>query len=261
MRLRQWIKFGWLAFWLILSIPKEALADPTVWRTVQPGLEYARIGGFTGFPNGYIHAFRVDLKRFSFSSVKTQANLQSRGYSLPALLQQKGAVLATNGGFFTPDFQPLGLRISEGKQYSDTWPTAWWGVFYIAQGQAHIVSKNGYAPNPNMNFALQVGPRLLVDGSIPQLKPDIDYRTALGITAQGQVIVLATENVLLSTGQLAEIMRKKGSLGGLDCVNAINLDGGHSTQLYARSGDLTVQVQSYAPVADVVLVTPQQSVQ
>ncbi|MFT3741980.1 MAG: phosphodiester glycosidase family protein [Gammaproteobacteria bacterium] len=228
-------------------------ALPTTWRVVQPGLEYARLTDFAGFPGGYIHAFRIDLSKFTFNVVNVPTDEQG-GQTIPTLMQREGAIIATNGGFFSPDFKPLGLRINAGQQSSHLHPTAWWGVFYIQQDQAKIVARNLYHPEGMPEFALQAGPRLLIDGKIPQLKPDIDDRTAMGITADGKVILLATENVLLSTGQLAEIMQRSALEGGLDCVNAINLDGGHSTQIYTRLPNLNVQVSSFAPVADVVLV-------
>jgi exopolysaccharide biosynthesis protein len=70
------------------------------------------------------------------------------------------------------------------------------------------------------------------------------------------VILLATENLLLSTTDLATIMRNKTADGGLECVDAINFDGGHSTQLYTRLQNFNLQVPSFTAVADAVLVSP-----
>ncbi|HVV69886.1 MAG TPA: phosphodiester glycosidase family protein [Gammaproteobacteria bacterium] len=254
MRLRQFINIFLMVWCVIASV--SIWAEPTRWQTVQPGLEYTRISDFPGFPGGSIHAFRIDLKYYNFKLALTQKADQTS--QIPELMQQQGAVIAVNGGFFSPEFKPLGLRISEGQELNPLKGTPWWGVFYIVGQQAHIVARNAYKPNTLSDFAIQAGPRLLVDGVIPGLSPNIDFRTALGITEQGQVILLATDNVLLSTAGLADIMRRSSANGGLACIAAINLDGGHSTQLYTRLKNLALQVPSYAPVADAILVMPRQ---
>jgi uncharacterized protein YigE (DUF2233 family) len=241
-----WCSMFWVA----------AEAAPTSWQTVQPGLEYARISGFPGFPGGSLHAFRIDLKNYNFKLALTQKDNQTS--LIPDLMQQQGAVIAVNGGFFSPEFKPLGLRISEGQELNPLKGTSWWGVFYITGQQARIVARNAYQPDTRSDFAIQAGPRLLVDGVIPGLSPNIDFRTALGINQKGQVILLATDNVLLSTSDLADIMHRPSANGGLDCITAINLDGGHSTQLYTRLKNLSLQVPSYTPVADAILVMPRQ---
>lgn len=254
MRLRQFINICLTVWCVIASV--ATWAQSTSWQTLQPGLEYTRISHFPGFPRGSIHAFRVDLKYYHFKLALTQKDNQTS--LIPELMQEQGAVIAVNGGFFSPEFKPLGLRVSEGQELNPLKGTPWWGVFYIVGQQAHIVARNAYKPNTSSDFAVQAGPRLLVDGVIPGLSPSIDFRTALGITKQGKVILLATDNVLLSTADLADIMRRSSANGGLDCITAINLDGGHSTQLYTRLKNLSLQVPSYAPVTDAILVMPRQ---
>ncbi len=232
-----------------------ATATPTAWQTVAPGLEYTRLGGFTEFPDGYIQAFRIDLNHYNFAiGITKRAN--DLNFNLADLMHAQKAVLATNGGFFTPELKPLGLRVSQGQQLSPLRSTTWWSVFFIAANRAQIVNWKNYQENPAVNFAIQAGPRLLINRAIPQLKPDIDFRTALGINQAGQIILLATENLLLATGDLAQIMRRSTAEGGLDCVDAINLDGGNSTQMYAQMPNFNLEVPSYTTVADGVLVIP-----
>ncbi len=245
-----------ICLWGCLLVSMGALAAPTSWQNLQPGLEYARISGFPGFPEGSLQVFRIDLKYYDLKLASTQEGNQSS--LIPDLMQQNDAVIATNGGFFSPEFKPLGLRISEGQILNPLKGTDWWGVFFIAQQKAGIVARGSYQPAIHADFAIQAGPRLLIDGAIPKLSPNIDLRTALGITQSGQVILLATDNVLLSTSDLADIMRRTAAEGGLDCVFALNLDGGHSTQLYTRLSNLSLQVPNYAPVADAILVVPRQ---
>lgn len=235
----------------ILLIPFLASAE-TVWQRVSPGMEYTRIQNIPDYPAGSIHAFRIDPSLYEFrlsSPYKT---------SVPLIMNQNNAVLAVNGGFFTPDHQPLGLRISQGKLLSKMRPTSWWGVFYISNSQPKIASQKEFQNNSAIDFAIQAGPRLVVNGNIPKLVSGNDARTALGITADKKIIVLATDQVYFSTAQLAEIMRASEKENGLACKNAINLDGGNSTQLYTHLPTINIQRSSLVQVADFVLVIPKQ---
>jgi exopolysaccharide biosynthesis protein len=44
--------------------------------------------------------------------------------------------------------------------------------------------------------------------------------------------------------------------GGLGCMNALNLDGGSSTQLYAKTQDFSLSIPSFSAVTDAVVVVP-----
>ena len=68
--------------------------------------------------------------------------------------------------------------------------------------------------------------------------------------------MLATENLPLSTHKLAVLMRDR-----LHCYNAINLDGGNSTQLFAQISYREFNITSFSSVADAVLVIPKNSQQ
>ena len=249
---------GIILVFLGMIMSAAVAASPTEWQTLEPGLEYTRIGNFPDHPNGYLQAFRIDLKNYDLKLAFTQKdNLMF--YTFAELMEVSKAIIAVNGGFFTPDLKPLGLRITQGKKMNPLRDISWWGVFFLQGNQAHIFSKEEFKHYPEhskINFAIQAGPRLITHGVIPSLKPSIDARTALGVTQDGRVILLATENVLLSMTDLADIMHKSAEAGGLECIDAINLDGGGSTQLYTRLKNLLLEIPGYSQVVDVVLVVP-----
>ncbi len=229
---------------------------PTSWQTVAPGLEYARLGDFPNFPNGYVHAFRIDLKHYSLRVVATP-NDQSSDAGFAQLLGAYNAVLGTNGGFFTARLTPLGLRIDQGRTLNAPTSVSWGAVFYVRNKQGNVVKVSGFHPDKAIDFAVQAGPRLITDGkSVDNLKPDIDNRTALGVTRDGKVILLATDNLLLSLPDLSVLMQRPQQAGGLDCTQAMNLDGGSSTQLYTRIANFSLQLPSSSRVADAVVVVP-----
>ena len=71
-------------------------------------------------------------------------------------------------------------------------------------------------------------PRLLVGGKVQQLKPQVAERTA--VCAEGNVVVLVVSTKTEAT-IFARFLADPPDKGGLGCWDALNLDGGPSTQL------------------------------
>lgn len=225
----------------------------TRWKSIAPGLEYTRLMNSPATPNGFIHAFKFDPSRFTLQSAIIDHDADT---SIPAIMSKYGAVIAVNGGYFSPEIKPMGLRMFQGKVLSNLRSVSWWGVFYLRNSRPNIVSPRDFEANKSINFAIQAGPRLIVDGEIPKLAAGVADRSALGITREGKIIVLATENLAMSTQELAEIMRASEADNGLNCVKALNLDGGHSTQMYTHLNNFNLQRFNVSQVADLVLVLP-----
>jgi uncharacterized protein YigE (DUF2233 family) len=243
-----------ISVWLISF---QSLALPLFWQPLAPGLDYAYINTLSAFYGSGMYAFRFNLQKFQMKMAFTQ-NDSTSSVAIPDLMAKHNAIIGVNGGFFSPDLKPLGLRINEGKVKNPLKQTTWWGVFYTRNGAANIVSQKDFRSDKSIDFAVQSGPRLVVNGSIPSLKQSISYRTALGITKKGDVILVVTKTLPMSIQELAEIMQKSGDEGGLDCVNALNLDGGSSTQLYVRIKDFILNLPGFNSVTDAVLVVPRE---
>lgn len=243
-----------LLIWIFFAVSmlSNAWAE-TSWKSLAPGLEYSRLMNFPAEPNGMIHAFKVDPARFTLQS---KIIGEGENTSIADILTKSGAVIAVNGGYFSPEIKPMGLRMSQGQVLNKPRSISWWGIFYLNNSRPNIVSPRDFQPNKSTSFAIQAGPRLVIDGEIPKLAAGVADRSALGITREGKIIVLATENLNLSTKDLAEIMRASEKDDGLNCVKALNLDGGHSTQLYTRMNNFNLQRYNVSQVADLVLVLP-----
>lgn len=242
-------------FLICLFIESPALAvNSLAWQKLANGLDYTVIQPNPTMPLQKIHAFRIDLQKYKFTLVLAK-NFNQNSVYVNNVAQGMNGLIAINGGFFSPQFKPLGLRINSGKILHPLKNTSWWGVFIIKNNNAFIVPKSAFRYSKNIEFAVQAGPRLIVNGNIPKLREKVSYRSALGITKNGKVIIAATQSLALSTQQLADIMKRTEKQGGLDCYNALNLDGGSSSQLYTHVGNFNLQVQSFRPVTDVIVVT------
>jgi len=244
----------WLLGLLLLIFAPLCQGEPTQWQQVAPGLDYAVL---TPKNFGKLYAFRISPKQYRLDLVLAKDHQQDSSF-VKQLATLNNGIIAVNGGFFTPNHEPLGLRIKDGKVRSPLKPISWWGVFYIRNNKPHIVAMKNYRGNKHITFAVQAGPRLLINGHVPKLKEGAHNRSALCITKNKQIILLATQDLSLSTTDLADIIKQPESAGGLGCYNALNLDGGHSTQLYAKVGSLNLNVPNFSSVTDAVVVLPRQ---
>jgi uncharacterized protein YigE (DUF2233 family) len=240
--------FRLLLFIFLAAISPEVLAE-THWQPLSPGIDY------TDIPNphtphlSYLHCFKINLQKNHLKLAFAQDDIFP-AETVKWLAKRNRALIAVNGGFFTSNWRPIGLRIQHFKQRSRVQPTSWWPIFYIQNNVPYIIDEKKYQKNANISLAIQGGPRLLHDGKILSLKPGKAERTALGITQNYDVIIDATENWPLSTKNLARLFKEN-----LNCVQAMNLDGGSSTQLYARIGDFKLDIGSLGLITDILYVS------
>jgi uncharacterized protein YigE (DUF2233 family) len=231
-------------FFLLFCFMQNVYAQS--WRETSPGLWYVDLKQDSATPWSHIHAFKVDLNTYDFNLAHTTSLT-----AVTNLAKEQHAIIAFNGGFFDKNGKPLGLRISNSKQENAYKNISWWGIFSILNSnKAQIAAAYKYQANKDTIFAIQAGPRLIINNKIPHLRQGFAERTALGIDKEGNVIVVVTENLLLDTHSLAEIMQKEP----LNCQNALNLDGGSSSQLYVKLDNLSIDHQGLAKVYDAVVI-------
>jgi uncharacterized protein YigE (DUF2233 family) len=163
-------------------------------------------------------------------------------------LKSKGKSLqfAMNGGMYQDDFQPVGLYVENGRELTRANTATLTGapgaipnffkkpngVFYIGNGGAGILETGRFlAERPEANFATQSGPMLIIDGAIHPAfivnSTDRKMRNGVGVTSPTEAhFVITKERV--SFYEFARFFRD-----GLGCRNALFLDGGVASGLYA----------------------------
>ncbi|BCA95833.1 hypothetical protein TUM19329_21940 [Legionella antarctica] len=219
------------------------------WQELSSGIEYQDLEGGLLKPWSHIHVFRIDLDKNQLALV-TAKNLALKNASADQFAQHSNALLSINGGFFDHEFHPLGLRINNKKLENPLKRISWWGIFYIKNNRPHISNVRHFNHDDEIDFAVQSGPRLLIKGKIPSLKPGVADRSALGITANGQVIILVSTNSAMTTRDLAKMLKGPP----LYCTDAINLDGGSSSQLFAHIDSFRLNVHGFSNVSDAIIV-------
>ncbi len=245
LRARKKILFSlFLSFWLL-----SPMVYAKAWKPLVSGLEYLDFKYQSLSQWSHIHAFRIDLQTMQLSVLMAKELPQP--YASAQTFRHYGqGLLAINGGFFNPDRTPLGLRIRDQHVLSPLRQISWWGVFFIKNQQAFIATPRDFQIKKNIEFAVQSGPRLVVNGQVPTLRPGLANRSALGIDKHGKVIVVVTENLPISTSDLAHIL----AAPPLNCVDALNLDGGSSSQLYAKIDRFKLDVPGFSQVSDAIVV-------
>jgi uncharacterized protein YigE (DUF2233 family) len=222
----------------------SSVARQASWQEISPGVQMRRWHVTVEGLRVPIVAVRAAASRFR---VDTGATLDVATWRR----RMAGAAVA-NGGFFDTDGRTLGLRIARGKQISPL-RSADWGVFYVSPKGARIVHTREWAGwskrvKSRVREAVQCGPRLVVDGRVLHLKPQWARRTGVGIMRDGRIVLAVTEDEMSFAAWAALWARRDG----LNCVDALNLDGGGSTQLAIRTAKTTYDVGGAWPVPDVV---------
>ena len=162
-------------------------------------------------------------------------------FSLPRALRGGGRLLfATNAGMFDPALKPVGLYVEQGRELVHVNTTSGYGnfhmkpngVFHVSGDRAVVVETRVFLKyRPQADLATQSGPMLVING---RLHPRFDRssrslkaRTGVGVRADGQV-VFAISRAEVSFDAFARLFRD-----GLNCPNALFLDGGSAASLYA----------------------------
>lgn len=172
--------------------------------------------------------------------------LDARDYGASALtaeqfLRKTGADAVVNASFFDVDGTPMGLLVVDGEQRTGLRPVDW-GVFSIdPAGVAAIEHTDAFDPARDVRQAVQSGPRLVVDSQPLALKKQKARRTAICTLKDGRAAVVVVDDSVLAS-ELAEWFARQG------CTDALNLDGGPSTQLYLERAGVVVDVPGGTPV-------------
>jgi uncharacterized protein YigE (DUF2233 family) len=223
-----------------------AVAQQDSWREISPGVQMRRWHVTVEGLRVPIVAVRAAASRFRVDAGAT--------LDVAAWRRRLTGTAVVNGGFFDTDGRTLGLRISRGKQVSPL-RKADWGVFYVSPKGARIVHTRDWAGwsrrvKARVREAVQCGPRLVVDGRVLHLKPQWARRTGLGVMRDGRVVMAVAEDEMSFRSWAALWARRDG----LNCVDALNLDGGGSTQIAIRTAKTIYDVSGAWPVPDVITV-------
>ena len=180
---------------------------------------------------------KIDPARYSFQ-VAQALDLDQQRTDVRTMTKRFGGVAGINGSFFDDHGAPLGLVIRNGQtiRHAQLGGNLLTGAFFIADDKPQIANRHS-VPESGVVLALQAGPRLIADGE-PIMISSTDGRTrrsGIAITNSGEVLFYAT--VVRFPGATLEEIQKTLLLPGLNVRDALNFDGGGSSQLFVETNN------------------------
>lgn len=222
---------------LLMSFSAQALS----WQNLQTGLDYTKINVvYSGTPVN-IHALKVNLTQLQVKPIHTPAKSYVKSMAI-----SHDALVVINANFFDPAGKPLGLLVADQTELNPFKNISWWSVLCLKNNSAQIFHSSVYQKDQCDN-AIQAGPRLVVQGAVPKLKENISKKSAVGLNTKGEFFIIVTENIL-PISLFAEVLRVKESEGGFELADALNLDGGSSTQIYVNTANFTLDIPNFVQV-------------
>jgi len=156
-------------------------------------------------------------------------------------MQNKRLIFAMNAGMFEPDYSPVGLFVSGGREFNPLNLNDGSGNFYLKPNGVFAVTRSGAVVVESSQFqsirdavilATQSGPLLVRSGRIhPSFQPGSRsrlLRNGVGVASPHQVFFAICEDPM-NFYEFAALFRD-----GLHCPDALFLDGAVSS-LYAPS--------------------------
>lgn len=225
---------GGLAFVLALVLLGTARAEPPAGPFGVAYRAKSMAGGAT------VHVLRVDLAHADLRVL--HAADHGGGHRTAAeFARRSGATAVVNASFFDVDGSPMGLLVVDGAVRQPLRPVDW-GVFSVdAERKASIVHTDAWSGEAGVRQAVQSGPRLVIAGEVVGLKNQTAARTAVCVRPDGKVDLVVVERAVSLAG-LARFLVDEG------CRDAMNLDGGPSTQLFLDRAGVRVDVPGGTPV-------------
>jgi len=215
-------------------------AESVTWEEVLPGMNLAQMHLKIGTPASYkdLVTVVIDPKKYVFSVVQNTDHESAR--TIKEIHEETGSLLTFNGGFFTEEFKPTGLLISEGSKLRKSSPAGLLdGILAItAEGEARLFDNKSSLNEKKYTFAIQNGPVLLDENGAVQISKDSGKtasRTAIGLDGKNNIVLIILKQSLLNTDnqvtlyELAHLLKESPEFATLNLRSVLNLDGGPST--------------------------------
>ena len=218
--------------------PNPSAVLPTEqWQTIAPGLEHRLIPvqDVNGLASEQLFVLRIDptLYRFDVAYRPTDPS------TLPQWLDETGALIVLNGGFFTAEYYATGLTIANGEVSGATYDFG--GMISIRDGVLDLqaLSAEPYTSNNPPDAGLQAFPMLVNrDGSAAFTEASVNRarRTIIAQDKSGMVLFMIADRSYFTLTELSGFL----AASDLDLAIAFNLDGGPSSGLLIREPELAI---------------------
>lgn len=231
-----------------LHVPQslDDVQKEDTWQTLATGLEQ--------------HSYQVNLTRLSALRIDPNYYEFRVHYHphQPLSIQEwreelSDAAIIVNANFFASDNTILGLLISDGLHFGQSYIDRG-GTFFVDNSKLGIRS-NIEQPYQGESYeqAVQGFPILVLNGIQAYTNSrdnSVSRRSIIAQDTQGRIIIMTSSAFGISLYNLSEFLANSD----MNIVTALNLDGGRSTMLYVAA--LDSYILSFDPVPAVLAVYP-----
>ena len=244
---------------LLLAVAATAHADWTIRSASSESGHVGVVHRHVVLENASVNENAVaDLAIFSAKSCALRVIDNSTGETLSDIMSREKCIVGVNGGFFKPDFTPVGLLISDGKLIAPLQPARLiTGILSASTHEVRIRRLREFSRQEKANAAVQSGP-FLVDHHepVPSLDDSHVARRTFVATGTNDRAGLGTCSEV-SLAELATILATTPLVHDFKIERALNLDGGSSSAFwFARENGTAFSIREQKPVRDFVVVVP-----
>jgi hypothetical protein len=218
--------------------PQSPPPPSIIWEPLAEGLEASHFQVTAGgLLSSSAVAVRASQSHFTPRTIRA-AEYGWKKASAQTLCKASGASVCINSNFFDEQGKPLGVVISRGIQHNKVHNGGGTltGVFYVTSETVGITHRSLFSAEKVLE-ASQAGPRLISEGAPVVGVKDSNSATNLSIVCidKDRRIVFVRVSLAMFGGSLRELQSVllRPELG---CVEALNFDGGGSSQLYISGG-------------------------
>ena len=217
---------------------------------VAPGIIYTEIV-YEDKNSAPVRAYAISVKRGTATiqttmpsdSAEKKGTVSNMKNQLSAAISNgKNVIAGVNADFFDMGGTNVmrGLCIKDGKLIAGTGDRPWFGI--TTEGDAVMGTANEYTPYKDKLITAVGGSHIILrDGGVDNLSIGTEFsdtrhpRTAAGVTSDGTVVLIVVDGRQPAISNGASLADLAYIMSTLDCVNAINLDGGGSSTFILKN--------------------------
>jgi uncharacterized protein YigE (DUF2233 family) len=257
------------AMTILLVVSFTGITIAQEWQTIARGVEYKKIAlpSTKEMSAVNICVVRADATKVKIRTVYTyriskKYDPRQVSYSLNILSKALKPIALINGGF-TASFSfpvPTGLLVDDGKTINNlnSKSKIQTGIFCVNQSKISIIKRSDY--RGGCNNALQSGPIVVEAPGKVGISPSEKEkgrkfsRSLVGIDKDGRLLLIKSNKAFLY--DLATLLIKEESAGGLNCIVALNLSGDAESGLYVpKLGPQGIIGNTDIPIASAIIIT------
>lgn len=177
----------------------------------------------------------INLNDFRVATVRS-IDFGSQSSTVKKLSKASKALIGINANFFDEKYRPLGLVMSNGivQQQMHNGGKTLTGVFQISRNGASVVSRPNFTYE-KVTEAIQAGPRLVNNG-VPVVGQRESHtrsrRAGVCVQSPDSIIFYISSGIIgVSISEVQQVLLQPG----IRCLQALNLDGGGSAQLFVSN--------------------------